>query len=311
MNIHEECLGRWESILNHFIPSHYLTGKHMECPCCKDGKDRFRIVRGNEKGRWFCNTCRPDGGSAIDLIMIVNGLNFKETCLEIRKILGVTKMNKPVQKKYPMQRLKLIHKGLKKVKRGDVVARYLKRRGIKKGADNIFTHTNIPYYGGEKIDGVFNAMVSRITNVNGELESYHIIYLTDDSKKIDFAPAKIIVTPRTTITGCSVQLGDAGEHLCIAEGVETAIMVQQEEGVTCWSSINASGMIKIEIPAHVKMVSIFIDNDDSFTGQSAGYQLARRLRAKGINVNVICDWGKGEDYLDFVNRTVVTDKADA
>jgi putative DNA primase/helicase len=305
ISIHEQTKGRWTSILSMLgIEEQHLNGKHQAC-IFGHGKDCSRFDRNSEY--YYCNQCGHK--SALDLAMEFLGLSFKETCEEIRQMLGESKMNAPIKKADPLPRLKQIHKGLLQVKRGDVVARYLRSRGIAKRGDDIFTHKNVPYYGGfvdgKKVDGVFNAMVSRVTNSAGELETYHITYLTDEGKKIDFAPAKIIVTPRTTITGNSVKLGKAGEHLCVAEGVETALMIMQEEGVTCWSALNANGLIKIEVPEHVKLVSVFVDNDKNCTGQIAAWKLTKRLREEGFEVNVICDWGIGEDYLDWANRTVI------
>ena len=308
-DIKDEYKNQFHSILLRAGVEHrFLTGRHTPCLFC-GGRDRARWIA--DKEILWCNVCQPKHG--IDALMQYIGMSFKETCQYIR---GDTKMEyktSTVKRIDPLPRLKQIHKGLKQVKRGDVVARYLKSRGINKWGDDIFTHTNIPYYGGyvdgKKVEGVFNAMVSRVTDMHDQLETYHITYLTEDAKKIDFAPAKIIVTPKTTITGNSVKLKKAGKHLCVAEGIETALMVMQEEGIPCWSALNANGMAKMEVPASVEMVSIFIDNDESFTGQSAGYQLARRLKGKGVQVNAICDWEKGEDYLDYINRNVVKDKS--
>jgi putative DNA primase/helicase len=242
------------------------------------------------------------------------GETFKEVCESIREVIGECRKMPEQKKADPQIRLKHIHKGLQKVKRGDVVRRYLISRGINKiPTHNLFTHTNLPYYGryvnGEKVNGVFNAMVGRITNGKGELESYHITYLSQDAKKLDYIPAKIIITPITTISGCGVKFSPPSETLGITEGIETALAVEEFEEIACWAAISAGGMEKIHVPDMVKNVEIYMDNDANFAGQKAAYTLANSLSAKGKNVRVMCEWDIGEDYLDWANRSIVTSKA--
>jgi putative DNA primase/helicase len=45
-------------------------------------------------------------------------------------------------------------------------------------------------------------------------------------------------------------------------------------------------------------VSIYADNDESYTGQSAAYTLARRLKAMGIRAQVFIPNAAGKDWAD-------------
>jgi len=220
------------------------------------------------------------------------------------------------QKPDPAIRLKLIHKGLHKIQQGDVVSRYLKSRGINRlPTHNLFIHNNIAYYGGydnnnQKVTGVFTAMVGRISDNNGNLESYHVTYLTQDARKIDFAQAKVIITPKHTISGCGIKLSPPAERIAITEGIETALAIEENEDIPCWAAISSGGMRKIEIPIQVKNVDIYSDRDTNYAGQSAAYHLAHSLSCKGVSVRVLCEWEMGSDYLDWINRNTVTNKAD-
>ncbi len=51
------------------------AGEHASpCPAC-GGEDRFVIPA--DTGRWFCRRCSPKGGDIIDLIKLVEGVDFK------------------------------------------------------------------------------------------------------------------------------------------------------------------------------------------------------------------------------------------
>jgi hypothetical protein len=55
------------------------------CPRC-GGKDRFHVQPNHSLGgRWFCRACGTDGkwGSVIDLVMFIEGVNFREACRRI------------------------------------------------------------------------------------------------------------------------------------------------------------------------------------------------------------------------------------
>lgn len=286
--ITDQFKGRWQSILvNAGIDAKCFTGKHQKCPLCHQGKDCYRWIA--DKEVMYCNKCGTHSG--INAYIAWTGLTFKEACSKIRGN-KVDYQKNEVKKKDPMPRLKRIHSKIKKIEEGDPVDVYLKSRGIADAFENVFTGSTMPYYGPGRIEGVYDVMVARITNVNGDLESYHLTYLGDNDFK-----RKIITAPRTSITGCAVQLCVPGETLAIAEGIETAMAVQQEE-MPCWSAISANGMEKIKIPSTVKTVLVYADNDASFTGHASAYILAKRLKMEGKDVRVFVPDNVGDDYLD-------------
>lgn len=297
MEIIEEYSGRWDSILIRAgLDAKYFTGKHQKCGLCGQGKDCFRWVKA-PKEFWYCTKCGVKNG--IDAYMSFTGLTFRESCNEIRG--NKVKYKKTEYKEVdPAIRLKRIHSRLSNLTDGDGVDQYLKSRGLERLSSEIFIG-ELPYYGGGKVPGVFTTMVSRISNLDGELEAYHLTYLKD-GKKITDHPAKIITKPVTTITGCSVKLGEPQKILAIAEGIETAIAVQAHEGVVCWAAISANGMEKIEVPARIETVFIYGDNDANYVGQAAAYNLAKRMSAAGKAVLVFIPDKAGEDYLDVFTR---------
>lgn len=54
------------------------SGEHASpCPAC-GGNDRF--VSKPDTDRWFCRGCSPKGGDLIDLVKLVEGVDYKEAC---------------------------------------------------------------------------------------------------------------------------------------------------------------------------------------------------------------------------------------
>ena len=62
-----------------------------------------------------------------------------------------------------------------------------------------------------------------------------------------------------TISGCAIHIGETGEVLALAEGIETALSVAISTNIPCWACICAHGLEVVEIPQTVREVLIFAD----------------------------------------------------
>jgi putative DNA primase/helicase len=99
-------------------------------------------------------------------------------------------------------------------------------------------------------------------------------------------------------TSC-VRLSDVVPLIGIAEGIETAFAASVIFGFPVWASTSAFGMEKWEPPQGVEEVVICADNDISFTGQAAAFQLAKRLNLKGVKARVEIPPMSGVDWCDL------------
>ena len=61
-------------------------------------------------------------------------------------------------------------------------------------------------------------------------------------------------------------------------------------------------MATFEPPEDIESVVIYADNAKSYVGQKSAYQLAERLAAKQIDVEVLISPVPGEDWLDEYNN---------
>jgi putative DNA primase/helicase len=156
-------------------------------------------------------------------------------------------------------------------------------------------------------------MVSIFRNASGETCSYHLTYLTSEGQKLTGYPAKKFLPKIRDMTGGAIQLGGVGETIGIAEGIETALAAQQDDGYPTWAAANATMLEQAEVPDYVRTVIIYADEDSSFTGQKAAYYLAHRLKVqKGKEVYVArilgkkgpiqIDRGLNIDYADYIQE---------
>jgi putative DNA primase/helicase len=86
----------------------------------------------------------------------------------------------------------------------------------------------------------------------------------------------------------------------VAEGIETALAVHAETGLSTWACVCASGLARGEIPAEVLLVRIYADNDP--VGLDAAQALARRLLSHHIRVQRCIPPTPGADWLDVLNK---------
>ncbi|WP_296818030.1 toprim domain-containing protein [Thiobacillus sp.] len=182
---------------------------------------------------------------------------------------------------------------------GDEVMRYLAWRGLDLSTppDNLRLHPALQYHDGDKFIGKFPAMVALVQAPDGTGATLHRTYLKEGRKAPVECPKKLM--SGKPVTGAAIRLSGVDEGVGIAEGIETALAASIQFGIPVWSCVTAHGIETFEPPAGVKRITIFADNDASFTGQKAAYTAAFRLVQRGFDVEVRVPPTVG-DWLDVL-----------
>jgi putative DNA primase/helicase len=296
----ELARGRWPSILSALgVGSKYLTGKNVPCPMC-GGKDRFRFTDWNQSGRYICNQC--GNGDGADLVMKVNGWDFKRAAEEIEAVIGGCQPSSvtPVKDEQASREKKnKLWRSAKSVVRGDFVDMYLDRRGLRqdvyprclRAAESIYYHADIPSW--------HPAMLAMVEDANGKPVNIHRTYLTLGGDKARLDPARKMM-PGELPDGSAVRLHEAGPVLGIAEGIETAFAASELFRIPVWAALSANQMARWFPPEGTDQVIVFGDNDKNFTGQRAAFELAGKLAGKLPNVRVEIPPTEGQDWNDIL-----------
>ncbi len=296
MQAAELARNRWPELLVRFgIDQKLLTGKHSPCPAC-GGRDRFRFDDKDGRGAFHCSKCGAGDGFA--LLKLALGWGFKQAADEIERIAGTIQPVEPKSQQSEADKLatcKRIWSESLAVVSGDPVHTYLQRRtGIADIPAAIRFHPNLPYRHDDGTLTRYPAMVSRVQDANAVGCAIHRTYLTVDGCKADVLKPKKVIG--NLPTGSAIRLFPAGAVIGIAEGIETALSASQNFGVPVWAAISAGVMEKWTPPQGVERVLVFGDNDISGVGQSAAWNLAKRLINSKFVVEVKipetlgCDW---------------------
>ncbi len=299
--LQQSAKGRWPGILRQLgIPEQFLVNRHGPCPAC-GGKDRFRFDDKDGNGTYFCNGC--GAGDGFNLIMIFFGWDFKTAARQVEQIVERVQPNQAKSKPDPRLLLTRIYRNAEKLIGENPVSLYLKRRGLSQIPAELRLHPSMAYFDGGRKLGEYPTMLGLIEDSNRNRLTWHVTYLTRTGHKAHVPSPKKIMTPVSPITGAAVRLFGAGPHIAVTEGIETAVAVHEATRLPVWAAISAGGMEKLQIPAGIDSVTIYADNDKSFTGQKAAYALANRLTvSQGIRAEVIVAGIPGQDFLDVFTK---------
>jgi putative DNA primase/helicase len=302
----ERAKGRWKDILVAMgVAPDVLSGKHTACPLCKDGKDRFRFDDKDGNGTFICSKCGAGDGVtfAIRLLDTTVSATFKE----IEKHIPTARVAAPsaaVTEESKSEAMQTLWRSGRLLNGEDPASLYLRRRGIQPDVWPIELRwvDRLGYLHDDKTKTYHPAMLARFVAADGKQAILHRTYLALDGRGKAGVPSPKKMMPGRIPMGGAVRLGQAGETLGIAEGIETALAAAQLFKMPVWAATSASMMARWQPPKGVK-VTIFGDLDSSFTGQMTAYCLAFNLRAKGVDVEVQfpeCD-KPDQDFADTVD----------
>lgn len=174
---------------------------------------------------------------------------------------------------------------------GTLVAVYLRTRGI-----TLPVPPSLRFHGSLKHpSGIYApAMVAAVQNREGKIVAVHRTWLRcDGSGKADLEPQKAALGP---VRGCAVRLAPAGETLALAEGIETALSIQQATGIPTWAALGTSNVTRVELPNCVREVIICADADEP--GEKAAHETAQRFLREGRQARIAKPHG-AKDFNDL------------
>jgi hypothetical protein len=93
----------------------------------------------------------------------------------------------------------------------------------------------------------------------------------------------------------AVRLGAAQEIMGIAEGTETALSAMMLTGMSVWASLGGKRLHNVELPAFVREVHIFADNDQP--GREAAYRASDVHLKLGRTVEMRRPPSEFKDYI--------------
>ena len=299
--------GRWAGLLGRWLSERALSGKRGPCPICSTTKDWFKFDDLEGRGSWLCNAC--GAGDGWDLLMRLNDWGFKDAAGYVRSMVGKVEA-KPVvpgRSQDDIQNaLRTVWNGARRVERGDPVATYLERRC---GGPEAFPdfpsclrfHPALPYVDDDGVVTTHPAMLAQVLGADDVAVTIHRTYLTADGKKANVKSPKKLMTPIRKMENVAIRLRPIEDGwLGVAEGIETAYCAEGRHGAPVWACVSAGLLKTFRPPPEVTLLAVMGDNDASFTGQAAAYELARIVRNTGIEVKVLIPETVGTDWADHV-----------
>lgn len=161
-------------------------------------------------------------------------------------------------------------------------ARHLERRGVAAPPEGLRHHPGVPAAVYAAAGARRPALLAAIRDADGEIVGIEVTYLAPNGERARLA------IPRKTVglapSGAAVRLWPTAPRLLVGEGVFTCLSASRRFGLPAWALLSARSLRRWRAPAGV--VRVLIAADRGRPGELAAGDLARRLRACGVQVDV-------------------------
>jgi hypothetical protein len=177
---------------------------------------------------------------------------------------------------------------------GTAAERYLESRGLRAGSPELRYHSRTPH-GPHPLTRFRPALVAAVRDESGVV-AVHRTFL--DPRCNALAP---IEEPRCGLGrfgSGTVRLGGIAPTLGLAEGIETALSASILFGLPCWATLGTERFARVALPACVKRLILFLDNDPG--GRRAERLAHEAQRGTGVEVEARYPRAAGADWNDVL-----------
>ena len=190
---------------------------------------------------------------------------------------------------------------------GTVAEVYLAARGVAHvaSAPALRFHPSLTH---PAAPGRFPALVAGVQAVTGRFMGIQRTYIAaDGTDKAAVDPARASLG---SLAGGAVRLAESADgRLLVGEGIEStaaAVLVLDWRHGGAWATLGTPGLRAVELPEHVRDVTIAADRDPGGGGQLAAATLAERLEAEGrhVAIHFSHNFGEFRDFADALAKAM-------
>lgn len=312
--------GYWSEVFRRLAPEYEKLleniGTHRPCPfpSHRNSKDGFKLFEDfNQSGGGLCNTCgaSADGEKLLRRLKI---WSYQEcmvkvaACLDELEKEGVAKVEAPDQANLiDAEALAELESTMAMIEEdnGRISEYYIDRGLSEEVPPNVGLLRKKKYYDPvAKKTYHLDAAVAYVEMPDGDVRALHYTFLSGNSAgKAKVSAPKMFskgLYPGA-LKGAAIYLGEPAETMGIAEGIETALSVQETTG-TPMMVVPSNLMKYVELYQIVRELQIWADNDPSGVGQKAAEALAKHLVREGVTSYIMTPPVEGSDWLDILNN---------
>ncbi len=132
----------------------------------------------------------------------------------------------------------------------------------------------------ESAAGTRPAMVALISHADGHAAGVHVTYLTTDGHKA--VGLRSVKKMLGSVATAAVWPDAHVPRMAIAEGIESALAVEQLHGLPCIAALSANNLHRVVLPPVVRELLIVADREPSGTGVKAAQRAQAMYRRLGI-----------------------------
>lgn len=259
------------------------------CPLHREKTPSFTIY--DEGERWYCFGCGK-GGDVLDFVREANNVGLRDAAAMLAggdmPRLAVEPL--PVREggESRLSEARAIWRSSVPAK-GTLAETYLRHRGIDIEIPPTIRFACLPY---GKQGSELPVLVAAIAGPDDRLSGVQRTYLASDGRgKADVPKPKLSLG---RLSGGAIRLTPAATSLVVCEGLEDALTLLQELGVSVWCAAGSSNMPKMQFPPLVRQVAIGADGDAA--GRAAANKAGAEFCGRGLSVRTFFPTGPFKDF---------------